>query len=473
MRADVALTRADIDVLLNRVELIPRGRSARPARLSDFLGTGDALRTAAQSRAELRFNDGSLARVGEQATFRFTPNTRNFRLTNGTVLLLIPPGQGRTTIQTPNAVTGIQGSALVVRHIPGRNLTLVMALTNNPAGPMTVTSQDGTQTSALYAGQMALVQPNRIEIVEFDLSAFHQTSDLVDGLRLSDESFESHADDPLQPVREETRQALNQQAPFNAQNAVLAPDLIRADGLPATPPEETRQLITNGSGSNQSSNSNQLITLPSDPVTSAEREPVETVGAPIIASPAGDPTVANPSEAIITTPTAPSGIPITAEAGITPVPSNPLIGTPVISIPAVPGIPETPTISLPAIPEKPAAPEPTEVVPPTVPSPVEPGVEVTPTPPVTPGNPGGGATPATPATPADPGAGTPAVPATPATPANPGAGTPATPATPADPGAGTPAVPATPATPAGPGADIPAVLANPAADTPVAPASPL
>ncbi|HEY9880788.1 MAG TPA: hypothetical protein V6D29_20180, partial [Leptolyngbyaceae cyanobacterium] len=45
-RADVALTRADVDAILNRVELIPRGNAARPARLSDFLGVGDALRTA-------------------------------------------------------------------------------------------------------------------------------------------------------------------------------------------------------------------------------------------------------------------------------------------------------------------------------------------------------------------------------------------------------------------------------------------
>ncbi|HEY9736666.1 MAG TPA: hypothetical protein V6D06_10300, partial [Trichocoleus sp.] len=36
-QADVALTRADVNAILNRVELLPRGRSARPARLSDYL----------------------------------------------------------------------------------------------------------------------------------------------------------------------------------------------------------------------------------------------------------------------------------------------------------------------------------------------------------------------------------------------------------------------------------------------------
>lgn len=113
--AQSTLTWAKVERLRNRVHLIPNNRNARLARVADVMGVGDALRTASSSRAELRFNDGSLARVGEQATFRFTPNTRNFQLSNGTVLLLIPPGRGRTTIQTPNAVTGIQGSALFVR----------------------------------------------------------------------------------------------------------------------------------------------------------------------------------------------------------------------------------------------------------------------------------------------------------------------------------------------------------------------
>ncbi|PSN76144.1 hypothetical protein C8B47_28880, partial [filamentous cyanobacterium CCP4] len=93
-QASVTLTRADVEALRNRVEFIPRGRQARTARMSDVLAVGDALRTASASQADLRFNDGSLARVGERATFRFVPNTRNFRLSNGTVLLLIPPGRG-------------------------------------------------------------------------------------------------------------------------------------------------------------------------------------------------------------------------------------------------------------------------------------------------------------------------------------------------------------------------------------------
>ncbi|MEO0869154.1 MAG: FecR family protein, partial [Cyanobacteria bacterium J06642_11] len=155
--AQSVLTWARVELIRNQVQLVTGGRSRR-AQVSDVLGVNDALSTARRARAELRFNDGSLARIGESAVFRFTPDTRNFRLSNGTVLLLIPPGQGRTTIQTPNAVTGIRGSALFVRFIPETNTTIIGALTTNPGGPMMAFNEDGTAQQSLNAGEMAVVR---------------------------------------------------------------------------------------------------------------------------------------------------------------------------------------------------------------------------------------------------------------------------------------------------------------------------
>lgn len=236
-QATVILTQADIEAILNRVELIPQGQAARMARRRDLMTVGDTLRTAAQAQAQLRFNDGSLARVGERATFQFLPNTRNFRLSNGTMLLLIPPGRGRSTIQTPSAITGIQGSAVVVRHVEDRNLTVVMALTNNPAGPMTVTIQgcDGAGAGDscvteydLYAGQMALVQDNQVQILEFDLPTFYDTSPLVNGLELNNPDPTVSIGAGLDAVRGETLEALSQQPAFG-EATVLDPAIFALD----------------------------------------------------------------------------------------------------------------------------------------------------------------------------------------------------------------------------------------------------
>lgn len=243
-KADVPLTRADVEALLNRVEMMPRGSSPRPARLSDFLGLGDALRTAAASRAELRFNDGSLARIGERATFQFVPNTRNFRLNNGTVLLLIPPGQGRTTIQTPSAVTGIQGSGVVVRYVEPTNTTAVMALTENPAGPILVTLPCTGQRYALRAGQMALIQDCDVQILAFDLKTFYETSSLVEDLYLDDPTYQDMHGDPINLVRQETLQALAEQGAFEAE-AIIDPRLLDT-AVNIQPSESESRLVTLG-----------------------------------------------------------------------------------------------------------------------------------------------------------------------------------------------------------------------------------
>jgi acrosin len=259
VHADTPLTRADVESIYNQVEFIPRGQSSRPASLSDWLTVGDALRTALDSRAELRFNDGSLARVGERATFWFVPNTRDFRLSNGTALFLIPPGRGPSTIQTPSAVTGVQGTALVVRHIsyseestscpeswnlkeevpleifceldddifagsPGR--TIVMVLTDNPNGPVQVTTPDGT-SRALTAGDMAVIEGNSIQVMEFNLSLFYQTSNLAQGLNL-DNPNAPESGMPTDPVRQETLDGLRTQSDFSG-SYFLSSDVLAAE----------------------------------------------------------------------------------------------------------------------------------------------------------------------------------------------------------------------------------------------------
>ena len=239
--AQTSLTWAKVETVRNRVHLIPSGRQARRARVTDVMRIGDALRTASSARAELRFNDGSLARVGEQATFRFTPNTRNFQLSNGTVLLLIPPGHGRTTIQTPNAVTGIQGSALFVRVRCLAELsaegycaspsTIVGALTNNPAGAMVAFNSSGSQQQSIYAGDMVVIEGDEIvESLEFDLRTFYETSGLVEGLDLDSKTPPASLSKDLQEVWQEIQDALELQGDFDdhgsSEEIVVNPSFI-------------------------------------------------------------------------------------------------------------------------------------------------------------------------------------------------------------------------------------------------------
>ena len=233
--APMPLTQATLRKVVNDVKLFLDQQPPRNAQINDRLGNGDALKTAQASRAELKFNDGTLAKVGEYATFRFTPNTRRFDLKNGNYLFLVPPGRGNTEFYTPNARAGVRGSALFLSYDAATDTTTMGALTNNPLGPMDITV--GNQKQDLYAGQMAIVIKNRIDRVEtFDLRTFYNTSALFKGVDLSDPE--------VQAVRLEISEALQlqsvlqngsalSQTPPNLNSPTAVPSVIAPIVVPA------------------------------------------------------------------------------------------------------------------------------------------------------------------------------------------------------------------------------------------------
>ncbi|MEH1874021.1 FecR family protein, partial [Nostoc sp.] len=214
------LTRAEIQDLRNMVQLIPKDKlKKRPARKLDAMTPGDGLSTGRASLADLRFNDGSLARVGEEALFQFLPKTRDFKLSNGTVLLLIPPGRGQTRIQTPSAAAAIRGSALFVRYDQQTDTTIVGALTNSG---IEVSNKEASETKVLEAGQMiVLVKGEFQNLYDFDLRNFYETSQLVRELDLNRQnSVPTHHDPAITSVQAETTAALKAQPSVRGEGVI-------------------------------------------------------------------------------------------------------------------------------------------------------------------------------------------------------------------------------------------------------------
>lgn len=225
VQAEVPWAWARLSISTNQVNLLSSSGGLRPAAVADCFCPGETLNTSAMSKAEVLFNDGSLTRIGEQASLRFWPATRSLYLSQGTAAIFVPPERGRTFVQTANATVGLNSTAIVVRYVPSRELTLVMALATAPTGPVLVTSSTG-QEFALYGGQMAFVSRANLQIVEFDLLEFYQTSDLVAGLQLDDPAYRPSSDEPLFALRPTLLEALGQQVPFGQQDAILDPALI-------------------------------------------------------------------------------------------------------------------------------------------------------------------------------------------------------------------------------------------------------
>ncbi|WP_242053408.1 FecR family protein [Nostoc parmelioides] len=225
VNANTPLTRAEVQSIRNFVQLIQRAsRNKRPAQKLDAIIPGDGLSTGRASLADLRFNDGSLARVGEQAVFQFMPRTRNFRLSNGTVLLLIPPGRGQTRIQTPSATAAIRGSALFIRYDQKTDTTIIGALTNSG---IAVSNKDTSQTQPLKAGQLLVLVKGEIQsLYDFDLQNFYETSDLAEGLDLTGKNSSATPDPAIAGVRAEIMAALATQSPLIGKGVMENPAFL-------------------------------------------------------------------------------------------------------------------------------------------------------------------------------------------------------------------------------------------------------
>ena len=190
--ADSVVEEAEIYKIRNQVDInYAEEPDWNPAQVGNVIIPEDSVRTGANSRADLLFNEGTLVRTGAGTTFRFPPGKRSFELTSGAALIMIRPEQGQSTITTPEAQVTSQGTALFVQHEPQTSSSLIGVLTDSPAGLVRVQSLDGEVTISLQAGQFVSIVRGVVGLVEhFVLPMFYETVELAAGLGLDPEAME-------------------------------------------------------------------------------------------------------------------------------------------------------------------------------------------------------------------------------------------------------------------------------------------
>jgi hypothetical protein len=273
-----ALTEAELYRIQNQVQLLPYQQAPRHAAIADPLLPRDGVQTRSQSRAEVLFNEGSLARIGANSIFRFVPGLRNYQLPGGgtraesvlqleqgIALVMGAPGSTANQVQTPEAQIEMAGidlpdgspapqttSAVLIAHSPTLANTQVFNLAPTP---VTIANLAGTETATLQAGQTLTVTEGELGAVEtFDLNVFFASSGLAIGLgpnqedQLTSESAE--VQEILAQIRSATVAAANAQGNQLAgfcsadQAAILQDDCITTDNDPLSTFEEDRELIT-------------------------------------------------------------------------------------------------------------------------------------------------------------------------------------------------------------------------------------
>jgi hypothetical protein len=96
----------------------------------------------------LKYDDGTIVRIGQNTIFSFEANTRTLNLKKGTFVFYMPKGKGGGTIKTPSltaAITGTIGkvSNNIIAVVEGE-VTLVPSGRKVPAGFFARLNADGT-----------------------------------------------------------------------------------------------------------------------------------------------------------------------------------------------------------------------------------------------------------------------------------------------------------------------------------------
>ena len=132
----------------------PTKAPTRQAAVGDLIQGGRLLRTGKDSRAELLFNDNTIARLGANSIFTFRRDSRNVHLSSGFVLLHTPKGNGGASVTTPTATAAVLGTTIMLSVLADGSVKLV-----NLEGTSMLSFQGQTQT--LQPGQLCIYTPGQ------------------------------------------------------------------------------------------------------------------------------------------------------------------------------------------------------------------------------------------------------------------------------------------------------------------------
>ncbi len=142
-------TQATVSRLQNKVSYgDTANRATRDAKVSDVVKAATYLLTETDARAELKYDDGSIVRIGQNTVFTFEADTRSLSLEKGSLVFYIPKGSGGGTVRTASitaAITGTIGKVTenLIAILEGE-ITLIPSGKKVPAGFFARANLDGT-----------------------------------------------------------------------------------------------------------------------------------------------------------------------------------------------------------------------------------------------------------------------------------------------------------------------------------------
>lgn len=147
---------ARVTEVIRDVHLLAGQAAARPAAVNDAVNEGTAVRTGADSRAELTFADQTITRLGANTVFSFGAAARTYDLGSGAILMSAPKESGTLRVSAGVATSAISGfTGIWESHSKFTNKVLVFEgdgdvwLNKNP-----------TDHRHMHSGQILVFPPN-------------------------------------------------------------------------------------------------------------------------------------------------------------------------------------------------------------------------------------------------------------------------------------------------------------------------
>ena len=173
------LQQATLQQIINQVRVLDlKAGASRAAKELEKITATDGVRTGIRSRAELLFQDQTIARLGAETFFTFKQATREIRLDAGTLLLQVPKDHGGAQIRSGAVTASVTGTTILMEHLPDKNLKLMVL-----EGHMRVAIRDRFgEALVLKPGEMIVMHPGARTLpnpVEVDIATVMRTSKLI------------------------------------------------------------------------------------------------------------------------------------------------------------------------------------------------------------------------------------------------------------------------------------------------------
>ena len=169
---------AEFTRLENEVKVLKENVAPKAAAVGEQINPVTSVATGANSRAELRFPDKSLTRLGANSRFTLRGEARTLDLNSGVMMLQVPDQITGAKVRTAAVTAAVTGGTVIFEFLPDGYIKVVVV-----EGSVDLSmNKDPSNFITISAGQMIIMKPDSTSFprpVDVDLKRLLQTSKLL------------------------------------------------------------------------------------------------------------------------------------------------------------------------------------------------------------------------------------------------------------------------------------------------------